>query len=384
MTDLVVVGAGLYGLTVAERMAERGVRVLIVDKRDHIGGNAHSSADPATGIEVHRYGAHLFHTSNERVWDYVRRFSDFTPYIHRVHTTYRGEVFPMPINLGTINQFFRAAYTPDEARALIREQAAEVTAEHPANLDEKGISLIGRPLYEAFVRGYTAKQWQTDPRDLPPEIISRLPVRYTYDSRYFSDTYQGLPAQGYAVWFERMVDHPLIDVQLGNDFLSADAQVSKASTVGRVPVVFTGPLDRYFDDQAGKLSWRTLDFELEVLDVGDFQGTAVMNYAEESVPFTRIHEFKHFHPERPYPKDRTVIAREYSRLAGPGDEPYYPVSTSQDRAMLATYRELVRSESGVHFGGRLGTYQYLDMHMAIASALTAVDSGNVMAGASAL
>jgi UDP-galactopyranose mutase len=374
MTDLVVVGAGLYGLTVAERMASRGRRVTVVDRRDHIGGNAYSSADPETGIEVHRYGAHLFHTSNERVWDYVRRFTDFTDYRHRVYTTHRGEVFPMPINLGTINQFFRAAYSPEEARELIRQQASEMAGRTPANLDEKGVSLVGRPLYEAFVRGYTAKQWQTDPRELPASIIARLPVRYSYDNRYFSDAYEGLPAQGYSAWFERMADHPLIDVRLGVDFLVDEGEFTRSRVVGHVPVVYTGPVDKYFGYEAGGLAWRTLDFETEVLDVGDFQGAAVMNYADEEVPFTRILEFRHFHPERDYPADRTVIAREYSRAATRDDEPYYPVSRSVDRERLAVYRELARDEQAVHFGGRLGTYQYLDMHMAIAAALTAVDN----------
>ena len=375
MTDLVVVGAGLYGLTVAERMASRGRRVTVVEKREHIGGNAYSSPDPATGIEVHRYGAHLFHTSNERVWDYVRRFTQFTDYRHRVYTTHRGEVYPLPINLGTINQFFRAAYSPQEARELIRRQAAELEGREPANLDEKGVSLVGRPLYEAFVRGYTAKQWQTDPRELPASIIARLPVRYSYDNRYFSDAYQGLPAQGYTAWFERMVDHPLIDVRLGVDFLAdGGGPLTRDRVVGQVPVVYTGPVDKYFGYEAGELAWRTLDFETEVLDVGDFQGVSVMNYADEDVPFTRILEFRHFHPERDYPKDRTVIAREYSRFATREDEPYYPVSTSVDRERLAAYRELARGEPMTHFGGRLGTYQYLDMHTAIAAALTAVDN----------
>ncbi|WP_062387295.1 UDP-galactopyranose mutase [Demequina iriomotensis] len=374
MTDLVVVGAGLFGLTVAERMAERGARVLVVDRRDHIGGNAYSCADPDTGIEVHRYGAHLFHTSNERVWGYVNRFTAFTPYVHRVYTTHRGEVFPMPINLGTVNQFFRAAYSPDEARALIREQAAELGEREPENLDEQGVRLIGRPLYEAFIRHYTAKQWQTDPRELPASILTRLPVRYTYDNRYFNDRFEGLPVGGYTAWFERMIDHPRIDVRLGVDFLDPAAEVSKASTAGRVPVLYTGPVDRYFGDVEGPLGWRTIDFDWEVLPTGDFQGCPVMNYADEDVPHTRVIEFRHFHPERAYRTDRTIIAREHSRFADAGDEPYYPINTAADRERLAAYRALAAAERGVHFGGRLGTYQYLDMHMAIASALAMVDN----------
>ncbi len=372
--DLLVVGAGFYGLTVAERAAtELGLRVQVIDRRPHIGGNAYSELDPATGIEVHRYGAHLFHTSNERVWEYANRFTAFTDYVHHVFTTYRGEVFGMPINLGTINQFFRSAHGPAAARALIAEQAAELEGREPANLDEKGVSLIGRPLYEAFIQGYTAKQWQTDPRELPASVIARLPVRYTYDNRYFSDTHEGLPVDGYTAWLERMADHPRIDVALATDFFG-DTTWARENVVGQLPVVYTGAVDRYFGYAEGALSWRTLDFEQEVLDVGDFQGTSVMNYADADVPYTRIHEFRHFHPERDYPSDRTVIMREYSRFAEGDDEPYYPVGTAADRARLLAYRERMVHERGVHFGGRLGTYQYLDMHMAIGSALSAADN----------
>ncbi|GMA28008.1 UDP-galactopyranose mutase [Arenivirga flava] len=370
--DLIVVGSGLFGLTIAERCAsELDLKVLIIDRRSHIGGNAYSEAEPETGIEVHRYGAHLFHTSNEKVWEYVNRFTAFTPYVHRVYTTHKGEVYPMPINLGTINQFFRAAYTPGEARELIKEQAAELAGQDPQNLNDKGIQLIGRPLYEAFIRDYTAKQWQTDAKDLPASIISRLPVRYTYDNRYFNDTYEGLPVDGYTAWLEKMADHPNITVQLETDFFDDSQEFSKSKVVGSTPVVYTGPVDRYFDYAEGELAWRTLDFEEEVLPIEDFQGTPVMNYPDADKDYTRIHEFKHFHPERAdsYPKDKTVIMREYSRFAESGDEPYYPVNTPQDRERLLAYRELAKAEQDVHFGGRLGTYQYLDMHMAIASAL---------------
>jgi UDP-galactopyranose mutase len=367
--DLVVVGSGFYGLTVAERMAEQhGKRVLVLERREHLGGNAYSEPDPDTGIEVHRYGAHLFHTSNARVWEYVNRFSTFTDYVHRVRTVHDGVVYPMPINLGTINAFFRSALSPTQARALIAQQAGEVDTAAARNLEEKAVSLIGRPLYEAFIRGYTAKQWQTDPKELPAGIISRLPVRYTYDDRYFADTWEGLPTQGYTALLERMADHDLVDLQLKTDFFDVRDEV-----VDGAPVVYTGPLDRYFDHREGRLSWRTLDFEREVVEVGDFQGTPVMNYADEDVPYTRIHEFRHFHPEREYPEDRTVIVREYSRAAEGDDEPYYPVNTSQDREMLLRYRALAAQEPGVVFGGRLGTYQYLDMHMAIAAALHVVD-----------
>jgi len=372
--DLIVVGSGFFGLTVAERVAnELGLKVLVLERRSHLGGNAYSEREPETGIEVHRYGAHLFHTSNQRVWEYVNRFTSFTPYVHRVYSNVGGEVFPLPINLGTVNQFFRAAHTPDEARALVAEQAAEITAT-PENLEEKGISLIGRPLYEAFIKGYTAKQWQTDPRELPASIISRLPVRYNYDNRYFNDDFEGLPTDGYTAWLERMADHPNIEIRLDTDFFDPEQPFNKDAVVGRIPVVYTGPVDRYFDYEHGRLSWRTLDFEQEVVEVGDFQGTPVMNYGDEEVPFTRILEFRHFHPERDYPSDRTVIVREFSRFAEADDEPYYPVNTPDDRERLKKYRDDMESQPQVIFGGRLGTYQYLDMHMAIGSALSAFDN----------
>ena len=373
--DIVIVGSGLFGLTIAERCAnELGLKVLVIDKRDHIGGNAYSEPDPRTGIEIHKYGAHLFHTSNERVWEYVNRFTSFTPYVHHVYTTHDGVVYPMPINLGTINQFFSAAYSPDEARALVAEQAGELAGKDPENLNDKGISLIGRPLYEAFIKDYTGKQWQTDPKDLPASIISRLPVRYTYDNRYFNDTHEGLPTNGYTAWLEKMVDHPGIEVALGVDFFDESQPYNKTALRGRVPIVYTGPLDRYFDYSAGALSWRTIDLATEYPDTGDFQGTSVMNYPDADREYTRIIEPRHFHPERDYPADKTVIMKEYSRFAEEGDEPYYPVNTPEDREKLLAYRKLAAGEQGVVFGGRLGTYKYLDMHMAIGSALSVFDN----------
>ena len=373
--DLVVVGSGLFGLTIAEQAAtELGLKVVLLDRRSHIGGNAYSENEEQTGIEVHRYGAHLFHTSNARVWEYVNRFTGFTNYVHRVYTRHNGIVYPMPINLGTINQFFNAAYSPAEAKALIAEQAGELAGTDPQNLNDKGISLIGRPLYEAFIKHYTAKQWQTPPEELPASIISRLPVRYTYDNRYFNDKYEGLPVDGYAAWLERMAAHPNIEVRLNTDFFSDDHEYSREKVLGQIPVVYTGPVDRYFDYAEGDLSWRTIDLEEEVLPIEDFQGCSVMNYPDADVPFTRIHEFRHFHPERDYTKDATVIMREYSRFANKGDEPYYPVNTSVDREKLLKYRDLAKGEQNVLFGGRLGTYKYLDMHMAIGAALSMFDN----------
>ncbi|MGY5775360.1 UDP-galactopyranose mutase [Rhizobium sp. LEGMi135b] len=368
--DLLIVGAGFYGATIAERVAnELQKNVLLIDRRSHIGGNAYSEFDGETGIEVHRYGAHLFHTPNEVVWIYLNRFTAFTDYKHRVYSTYRDQVYSMPINLGTISQFFNRRLSPDQARALIADHAAEMAGRHPANLEEKAISLIGRPLYEAFIRGYTAKQWQTDPRDLPEHIITRLPVRYTFDNRYFNDKYEGLPVDGYTAIFERMLKHPKIQIALGVDFFSM-----KSSLPAGLPIVYTGPIDRYFDYSEGELGWRTIDFEKETLNTGDFQGMAVMNYADETIPYTRILEFRHFNPERSYQNEKTVVVREYSRSAKRADEPYYPIDTRQDKEVFLRYRERAEAEANVHFGGRLGTYRYLDMHQAIGAALKAFDS----------
>ncbi|MDO5511266.1 UDP-galactopyranose mutase [Corynebacterium sp.] len=372
--DLIVVGSGLFGLTVAERAASQlGKKVLIVERRNHLGGNAYSEAEPETGIEIHKYGAHLFHTSNKKVWEYVNKFTDFTGYQHRVFAMHNGTAYQFPMGLGLINQFFGRYYSPDEARELIAEQAAEIDSQDANNLEEKAISLIGRPLYEAFIRDYTAKQWQTDPKNLPAGNITRLPVRYNFNNRYFNDTYEGLPVDGYAAWLENMAEHDLIDVRLDTDWF--DVRDGLRAESPDAPVVYTGPLDRYFDYSAGQLGWRTLDFHTEVQQTGDFQGTPVMNYNDADVPYTRIHEFRHFHPEREdvYPQDKTVIMKEYSRFAEEGDEPYYPINTPADREMLKAYRELAAAEARdnrVLFGGRLGTYQYLDMHMAIAAALT--------------
>ncbi len=368
--DLVVVGSGFFGLTIAERCAnELGLKVLVLERRHHLGGNAYSEPEPTTGIEVHVYGAHLFHTSNERVWEYVNRFTTFTSYQHRVFAKYQGQVYSFPMNLGLINQFFGKSHTPDEARALIAELASEIETSEAKNLEEKAISLIGRPLYEAFVKGYTAKQWQTDPKELSPDIITRLPVRYSFNNRYFNDTYEGLPTDGYTAWLTKMADHPNIEVKLETDFLKV-----RDEYLGKVPVVYTGPVDEYFGNAEGRLSWRTVDLEPSVVDVDDFQGTSVMNYNDEAVPYTRIHEFKHFHPERTYLPGKSVIVHEYSRFAEEGDEPYYPINTAEDREKLLRYRELAQAEPMVLFGGRLGTYKYLDMHMAIGSALSMFDN----------
>ena len=393
--DVLVVGAGIFGLTVAERLAtQQGKRVLIVDKRDHIGGNAYSEFDTETGIECHKYGAHLFHTSDETVWRYVNQFTKFTGYVHHVYAMHQRkdaecpEVFPMPVNLGTINQFFRSNYTPDEARELIAEQAKNNPAakenRQPANLAEQGISLIGEPLFNAFIKNYTAKQWQTPAEDLSPEIIKRLPVRYTYNNRYFKDTYEGLPRDGYEAWFQRMVEagnksRGSVTVKLKTDYFK-DANIKRLRDDG-VTTIYTGPIDQFYDYQFGELSWRSLKLDKEVVNVHDFQGCPVMNYNDLEPKFTRIHEFKHFHPERAddvakwpgYAPDynKTVIVREYSKAWQQGDEPYYPINTTKDKAKLAKYQDLAQADKSkrIYFGGRLGEYAYYDMDKSFASAL---------------
>ena len=373
--DLIVVGSGLFGLTMAERAAtELGAPVLVVERRSHLGGNAYSYFDSETGIEVHRYGSHLFHTSNQRVWDYVNRFTSFNNYKHQVLTNHKNRIYEMPINLGTMSAFFGRALTPTEAEELISAQILEAGIKDPKNLEEKAISLIGRPLYEAFIRGYTEKQWETAPSKLPADVISRLPVRFSFDRAYFDDTWQGLPINGYGAWLEAMAEHSLIDVRLETDYFDMRPLIAPGT-----PTVYTGPLDRYFDFVDGELGWRTLDLHVEVVDVADFQGTAVMNYADVDVPFTRIHEFRHLHPERDHQTAKSVIMREYSRFAKQEDEPFYPVTTPHDRQVLDKYRQRCAAEDNVYFGGRLGSYKYLDMHMAIASALTLFD--NSVAGA---
>lgn len=363
--DVIVAGGGIFGLTVAERAANvLGRNVCVLERRRHIGGNCYSEYDSESGIEFHKYGSHLFHTNSEDVWEYLNKFTTFTNYRHRVLSIYKGQVYSMPINLATICSFFGRCMTPNEAKRLVEGQANAVVLSRPANLEEKAISLIGRPLYEAFVRGYTKKQWQVDPRELPPDIITRLPVRFNFEPYYFADRYEGLPADGYTVMFQRMLNSPRIDVRLGVDFFEVRRQLRHDQLV-----IYSGPIDRYFGCRLGELGWRTLDFEKEVAEVDDFQGAAVVNYADEEMPYTRIHEFKHLHRERAYTHEKTLIFREYSRSASLADEPYYPMNTSRDKRMFAAYVELAERENNVVFGGRLGTYRYLDMDQTIDSAL---------------
>lgn len=364
--SVIVVGAGFFGVTIAERVANVLHRpVGLIEKREHVGGAAYSEIDRPTGIEIHKFGTHVFHTSSEEVWSYIRKFSEFNDYRHKVVAHHRGQVYSLPFNLHTIGTFFGRHYSPQEARQLIADQIAGEQIGALDNLETKAISAVGRPLYEAFVRGYTLKQWGIDPKELPKSIIERLAIRFNFNDRYFSDCHEGIPIDGYSKIFERMLDSPLIRLLPSTDFFSVRDEISPD-----ILVVYTGPIDRFFDCRFGALSWRTLSFEKEILTVSDYQGTSVVNYPDPEFPFTRIHEFRHLHPERKIPAEvGTVISREYSSAATPAGDPFYPIGTVRDRSIYELYRARARELANTIFGGRLGTYRYLDMHQAIGAAL---------------
>lgn len=357
--DYLIVGTGLFGAVFAQQAREAGKSVLLLESRDHIGGNCYSEAHPGTNIIVHSYGTHIFHTNSPDIWKYINRFTEFNRYQHRVLTTHRDRVYAMPINLGTINQFYGVNLRPHEVPAFLESKKGNIP--NPANLEEKAISLIGEDLYEAFIKHYTIKQWGCDPRELPANIITRLPVRSSFHDSYFNDRFQGIPLGGYTPIFERMLEG--IPVEMGVDFLAdREAWCSRADKV-----VYTGPIDRYFNHEHGHLNWRSVRFETELVDLEDYQGTSVMNYADMDVPFTRIHEPKHLHLEKEHTPGKTVIIREYSQVDN--DRPYYPVNFAEDREKLAKYQAMAREEGRVLFGGRLAEYKYYDMHQVIGSAL---------------
>jgi UDP-galactopyranose mutase len=368
--NILIVGSGLFGLTIAERIASVLKReVVVLEKRSHIGGNAWSEFDQKTGIEVHKYGSHLFHTSHEGVWKYVNLFTSFNSYRHHVWTIHNQKVYPMPINLSTMSQFFGKVLTPYEARGIILGETESYKIEGDETFEKIALKSIGHSLYNSFIKGYTEKQWQIDPNLLPPEIFTRLPVRFNYNNRYFNDKYEGLPVDGYQQFIKNISSNNLIKIQIESDFFE-----NNHSEDSNTLTIYTGPLDRFFDFKYGHLGWRTLDFELENIDVDDYQGTSVMNYADKDVKFTRIHEFQHLHPERKKKTNTSIIMKEYSRLCNREDEPYYPINSFADRTSLELYRKETDNLKNVIFGGRLGTYQYLDMHMAIASALSVFEN----------
>ena len=357
---ILIVGAGLSGAVIGRELALAGWQVKIIDSRPHIAGNCHTERDAETGVLVHVYGPHIFHTDDEGVWDYVNRYTRFRPYKNRVKTTSQGAVYSLPINLHTINQFYGKTLGPAQAQAFIQTQA-DTSITTPHSFEDQALRFVGPDLYEAFFKGYTEKQWGCSPRDLPASILKRLPLRFNYEDDYFNHKFQGMPELGYTPMVAAILDHPHIEVTLNTPYVDGMAD-------GMAHVFWSGPLDGYFDRQLGPLGYRTLDFE-RFTDTGDHQGCAVMNYGDRDIPFTRITEHKHFAPWESH--ENTVCYREYSRAAQADDVPYYPIRLVTERALLADYVALAQACQGVTFLGRLGTYRYLDMDVTIREALDA-------------
>ncbi len=357
-TDLLIVGAGFSGAVIARHLAEIGHKVTVVEQRDHVAGNCHASRDVETGVLVHVYGPHIFHTDDVEVWDYVNRYAKFRPFKHRVKTTSAGQVYSLPVNLHTINQFFGKSLSPQEAEAFLA-QKADISITDPQNFEQQALRLIGAQLYEAFFKGYTQKQWGLEPTRLPAAILKRLPVRFSYDDNYFSHGFQGMPEEGYTVLVQRILDHPNIAVHLNTSFTQIQAADFRH-------VFYSGPLDGWYNYDIGRLGYRTLDFN-RFTHRGDYQGCAVMNYADPDVPWTRITEHKHFAPWESH--ESSVVYQEVSRLCGPDDTPYYPIRLAEEQALLRQYVTRAEGERGVTFVGRLGTYRYLDMDVSIREAL---------------
>lgn len=362
MYDYLIVGAGLFGAVFAHEMTEKGKKCLVIDKRNHIGGNIYT--EEIEGINVHRYGAHIFHTSNKKIWDYVNRFAEFNRYTNCPVARYKDELYNLPFNMNTFNKLW-GVVTPDEARAKIAEQVKEAGITEPSNLEEQAISLVGKDIYEKLVKGYTEKQWGKRANQLPSFIIKRLPVRMIYDNNYFNDLYQGIPVGGYTKMVERMLDG--VEVRLGCDYFVKKDEYDAIA----LKTVFTGMIDEYYNYCYGELEYRSLRFETEILDTDNYQGNAVVNYTEYEVPYTRIIEHKHFEY---VDAKKTVVTREYPADWKHGDEPYYPMNDEKNNALYAKYRELADKEDRVIFGGRLGMYRYFDMHNVIDEALKTADS----------
>ena len=364
--DYLVVGAGLFGATFAYEAAKRGKRVKVIEKRDHIAGNIYTKE--IDGIQVHQYGAHIFHTSNKKVWDYVNQFAEFNRYTNSPVANYKGEMYNLPFNMNTFSQMW-GVRTPAEAMAKINEQRQEMAGKEPQNLEEQAISLIGRDIYEKLIKGYTEKQWGQKATELPAFIIRRLPVRLVYDNNYFNDTYQGIPVGGYTQIVEKMLNSDLIDVETGVDFFDKKDEYLKDYP----KIVFTGMIDQFFDYQLGELQYRSLHFETEEKNVGNYQGNAVINYTDAETPYTRIIEHKHFEFGKG-DKDKTVITREYPADWHRGDEPYYPINNQRNNELYKQYAKLASEEANnVIFGGRLGQYRYYNMDQVLHAALTAVN-----------
>jgi UDP-galactopyranose mutase len=353
---ILVIGAGFSGAVMAERLANSiDCKILVIDERDHIGGNCHSKRDEETGIMVHTYGPHVFNTDNLEVWKYIQQFGAFKPFINRIKALYKGQVYSLPINLHTINQFYGKAFSPSEAKIFLQQICACSSAE-PTNFEEQAIKTVGKDLYYAFLYGYTKKQWGCEPKDLPASIVKRMPVRFDYNDNYYDNEIQAIPVNGYTSLFEKMLDHPSIEVILNTKFTRS------FDTSGFDHIIYTGPVDAFFEYKHGRLSYRTVYFEKHIAN-GDYQGNPIINFSEESVPYTRIHEHKHFAAWEDH--DKTVYFKEYSKETTEADTPYYPKRLKSDMEILQKYNEEVKRLTRYTFLGRLATYRYMDMHHVI-------------------
>lgn len=363
--DYLIVGAGLYGAVMAHELTKKRKRCLVIDKRSHIAGNIY--CEDIEGIHVHKYGAHIFHTSNKKIWDYMNQFAEFNNYINSPVAIYKDELYNLPFNMNTFSKMW-GIKTPAEAKAMIEKQVKETGITEPKNLEEQGLSLVGKDVFEKLVKGYTEKQWGRSCSELPAFIIRRLPVRFTYDNNYFNDRYQGIPIGGYTKIVEKMLEG--VDVQTDTDYF----EFRKSNPDIAETTIFTGMIDEYFDYQLGALEYRSVRFETEVLDTDNYQGNAVVNYTEREVPYTRIIEHKHFEFGT---QEKTVISREYSSEWKVGMEPYYPVNDEKNSELFAAYKKLAEKEEHVIFGGRLGNYQYYDMDKVVEAALQKLEEMDV-------
>ncbi|MDA9471856.1 UDP-galactopyranose mutase [Enterococcus sp. 5H] len=359
MYDYLVVGSGLFGSVFAHEAAKKGKKIKIIEKRNHVAGNIFT--ENISGINVHTYGAHIFHTSNKEIWNYVNQFAEFNSYINSPIANFKNELYNLPFSMNTFNKLW-GVITPGEAKEMIEKQKAVLKGKTPENLEEQAISLVGIDIYEKLIKGYTEKQWGRSCTELPAFIIKRLPVRFTFDNNYFNDTYQGIPIGGYTQIVEKMLDHPNIEVHLKTDFFAHKEQFENEAE----KIVYTGMIDQYFDYQFGELEYRSLKFESEELETDNYQGNAVVNYTSKEVPYTRIIEHKHFEFGE---QEKTIITKEYSKEWEKGDEPYYPVNDRQNTERFNAYLNLSKEQNKVIFGGRLGMYKYYDMHMVINEAL---------------
>jgi UDP-galactopyranose mutase len=362
MKKIGIVGAGFSGAVIAYQLAAKGYSIDVFDDRPHVAGNCHSERDAETGVMVHTYGPHIFHTSNERVWRFVNEFDEFMPFVNRVKAIVRGRVYTLPINLLTINQFFGKTFAPEEARQFL-SSIGDTSITEPKTFEDQALRFVGKDLYQAFFEGYTRKQWGMAPSELTASVLKRLPVRFNYDDNYYNSTFQGMPKNGYTYIVEKLLDHPNIRVHLNSRF-------DRTMTSDFDHVFYSGPIDGWFGFTEGRLGYRTLDFEA-IRSTGDYQGNAVINYCDADVPWTRISEHKHFAPWETH--EKTLIFREYSRLCGEKDVPYYPIRLAEEKSLLTRYVDRARKEQNITFIGRLGTYRYLDMHVTIQEALETAD-----------